>query len=461
MKTNSLTFGFLLLSAILPARAEVTPAEATAIAKEAYIYGVPIVSSYGTMYVFNLAPENPQYKGPFNSILNIARVFTPEDTAFVTPNSDTPYTFVGLDLRAEPMVVTVPEIEPQRYFVFQLLDLFTFNFDYIGTRTTGNKGGNYLFVGPGWKETAPEGITKVIHSETQLLNIVGRTQLFNPADLENVKKIQAGYKVQPLSTYTKTSPPPAQPTTDWHKPLSPEAQKTSLEFFSLLGFLLQFTEPPDPSEVALLERFASIGIQPGKSLDISTLSPKMQAALKAGMASGQKEIDDYRASLGGKSDMLFGTREFLKNNYLVRATGTQVGIGANSREEALYPIYSHDSGDEALDGSKHAYTLSFKGGDFPPVEAFWSLTMYNVPQQLLVANSLNRYLINSPMLPNLKKDADGGLTIYIQAESPGPEKEANWLPAPKGPFMMAMRYYWPKPALLADEWKSPAVIQVK
>jgi len=175
--------------------------EARQIAKEAYIYGVPMVTVYSTLYEFSVDKGNPQYKGPFNSILNVARVFTPEDTAFVTPNSDTPYTFIGPDLRAEPMVLTVPAMEKNRYFVFQMMDLYTFNFDYVGSRTTGNNGGDFLIAGPNWKGPVPKGIAKVIRSETQLVNVVGRTQLFNPGDLDNVKKIQAGYKLRPLSDY--------------------------------------------------------------------------------------------------------------------------------------------------------------------------------------------------------------------------------------------------------------------
>ncbi len=215
-------------------------------AREAYIYGVPLVSQWGTMYEFSIDKSSPQYKGPFNTVLNIARVFTPEDTAFVTPNSDTPYTFAGLDLRAEPVVITVPEMAKERYFVFQLMDLYTFNFAYIGSRTTGNNGGSYLIAGPKWSGETPQGITKVIRSETDLVSVVGRTQLFNPADLDNVKKIQAGYKVEPLSTFSGTPAPPPPPAVDWVRPLSAGTERTSPEFFSLLAFLLQFCQPPAP-----------------------------------------------------------------------------------------------------------------------------------------------------------------------------------------------------------------------
>ncbi|SEB19129.1 DUF1254 domain-containing protein [Paraburkholderia sartisoli] len=439
--------------------ATLKPAQIESIAKEAYIFGTPMVDMYRTMYAFSIDKTGSQYKGPFNSILNIARVFTPDDTAFVTPNSDTPYTFAGLDLRAEPVVITIPPMEKNRYFVFQLMDLYTFNFDYIGSRTTGNQGGHYLIAGPGWKGATPKGISKVIHAETEMVNVVGRTQLFNPADLDNVKKIQAGYKVEPLSAFEGQPAPPPAPAIDWIKPLPPGAEHTSLEFFNQLAFVLQFA-PVNPTEVALRHRFEQIGIVPGKPLDVSALPAATQAALKAGMEDGQKAIDARRATLGGRSDTLFGTRKFLKNDYVARATGTQVGIGANSRDEALYPILEKDATGQPLDGSKH-YTLHFAKGQLPPVNAFWSMTMYNLPEQLLVKNPINRYLINSPMLPDLKTDPDGGYTIYIQNESPGKDKESNWLPAPQGKFMIAMRYYWPKPALLKNEWVSPKIQPAK
>ncbi|WP_353063541.1 DUF1254 domain-containing protein [Tunturibacter psychrotolerans] len=192
-----------------PAEPGLSLSEAQSIAKEAYIYGVPMVAQYKTMYAYSIDKGGHQYMGPFDSILNIARVFTPADTAFVTPNSDTPYSFAGLDLRAAPAVITVPKMEKNRYFVFQLMDLYTFNFAYIGSRTTGNNGGIYLIAGPEWKGEAPKNITKTFTAETEFISVVGRTQLFNPADLVNVKKIQSQYKIQPLHEFLKTAAPPA------------------------------------------------------------------------------------------------------------------------------------------------------------------------------------------------------------------------------------------------------------
>jgi hypothetical protein len=436
----------------------ITPDQAREIAREAYIYGVPMVSMYGTMHAFSIDENSPEYKGPYNTVLNIARVFTPEDKAFVTPNSDTPYSFMGLDLRAEPVVVSVPEIEAERYFVFQLMDLYTFNFAYIGSRATGNAGGNFLIAGPGWEGETPAGIDKVLRAETEFVNVVGRTQLFDPDDLARVVEIQESYKVQLLSAFMGEAAPAAAPDPRWIAPLAPAHQQSSLEFFNVLAFALQFA-PVHPSEVDLRDRFAEAGIVPGERIDFDAMDEPLRAAFAAGMEDGQAEIDARRAELGGQSDMLFGTREFLGNKYLARAVGTQVGIGANSREEALYPIYETDASGQPLDGAEGRYTLRFEPDSFPPVNAFWSLTMYDLPEQLLVANPIGRYLINSPMLPDLVLDPDGGLTILIQAEEPA--YATNWLPAPAGPFMMAVRYYWPKPELLSGDWTSPAVQRVE
>jgi hypothetical protein len=217
-----------------------SPAETRAIAKDAYIYGYPMVQTYLTMYAFSIDKGNPQYKGPFNAPLSFARVFTPDDSAFVTPNSDTPYTFLSLDLREEPMVLTVPAVEKNRYWVFQMMDLYSFNFDYLGTRTTGNSGGTFLVAGPRWRGEVPSGITKVLGPETEFINVVGRTQLFHPADLDHVKKIQSEYTAQPLSAFLGQPTPPAAPAIPWIAPVPPTEMQTSLQFFNVMSFLLQF-----------------------------------------------------------------------------------------------------------------------------------------------------------------------------------------------------------------------------
>ena len=448
-----------LAATIVPSRAaDITPAEARAIAKEAYIYGFPVVDNYRIQYAYFVNQQSPEFKAPWNELRNIPRVFTPEDKAIQTPNSDTPYSFAGLDLRAEPMVITIPPIEKERYFSVQLIDAYTHNFDYLGSRTTGNDGGNYLVAGPGWKGSKPKGIAKVVRSETELVFAPFRTQLFHPGDLDNVKKIQAGYKVQPLSAFLGQAAPKAAPAIDFMPPLTPDQQKSSLEFFNILNFALQFC-PPHPSEKKLLARFAKIGVGAGKKFDGASLTPEMREAVAGGVADAWKQYEAFlkNEAAPGKvtSGDLFGTRDYLKNNYLYRMAAAVLGIYGNSKEEALYPMYRTDADGKPLDAAQNRYTLHFQPGQLPPVNAFWSLTMYELPSSLLSANPLNRYLINSPMLPNLKKDADGGLTLYLQSESPGADKESNWLPAPKGPFWCPLRLYWPKEQAIKGEWKQP------
>jgi hypothetical protein len=453
----------LLCSFALTASAQtsVSPAEARAIAKEAYIYGFPMVDSYRIQYDYFQDGKNPEFKAPWNHIANIPRVTTPADTTAQTPNADTPYSWLGLDLRAEPIVLTMPVIPKDRYFTVQLIDAYTFNFDYIGSRATGNDGGNFLIAGPNWKGETPKGITKVFHADTEFAFAFYRVQLFNPSDIDNVKKVQAGFKVQPLSVFAGT-PAVKAPSLDFIKPISRADEKTSLEFFNMLNFVLLYC-PTDPSEVELMARFAKIGVGAGKTLEVSKLSPEIRTAMEQGIADAWvdfngilKQFNEGKVSSGD----VFGTREYLKNNYLYRMAAAVLGIYGNSKQEAMYPLYGVDSGSQKLTGA-NKYTLHFANGQLPPVNAFWSLTMYKMPESLLVANPINRYLINSPMLPELTKDADGGVTLYVQNVSPGKDKEANWLPAPKGPFMMYLRLYWPKDAALDGQWTAPKVDRVQ
>lgn len=438
-----------------------TATEVRTIAKEAYIYGFPIVDNLRIQYSYFVDQASPDYKAPYNQLVHIPRVYTHEDTALQTANSDTPYSWYGLDLRAEPLVITVPPLAPERYFSVQLIDLYTHNFDYIGSRTTGNGGGYFLIAGPGWQGETPDGITKVIHCETELAIALFRTQLFNVADLDNVKAIQAQYAVQPLTAFLGQPAPAAALAIAFPTPLTPEAQKTALEFFSLLNFGLQFC-PTHPSERKLMARFASIGVGAGLSFDAATLAPEMQQAIAQGMADAWA---DFAAAVQlaneGKltSGDVFGTREFLENNYLYRMLAAALGIYGNTQAEAIYLPYYVDADGQPLNGAKR-YTLRFGPGQLPPVNSFWSLTMYAEPSKLMVANPLNRYLLNSTLLAQFTQDADGGITLLIQHASPGKDNEANWLPAPAGPFSMMMRLYWPQAAALDGSWQAPPLKQV-
>jgi hypothetical protein len=438
-------------------------ADIGSIGKEAYVYGFPMVDAYRIMWAYFVDTTGKQYKAPWNTLYNEAQVYTPADTAVQTPNSDTPYSFVGLDLRAEPMVITVPEIEASRYFSIQFIDAYTYNFDYVGSRTTGNGGGSFMIAGPDWTGETPAGISKVMQSDTQIALALFRTQLLGADDLPNVQSIQAKYKAEPLSSFLGQTPPPAAPAIDFITPIAAADEVTSTQFFNILNFLLQFAPTVD-EEKDLRASFASIGIDAGKTIDFAALSADETAAWTKAMSDAWADYDNLLKTeiATGKvtAANLFGTRQDLSGNYLYRMAAAKLGIFGNTAAEAMYPLYSVDSDGNKLTGA-NKYTLHFAADAMPPVNAFWSVTMYELPQSLLVTNPINRYLINSPMLPQLTKDADGGITIYIQNESPGADKEANWLPAPAGDFQMFMRLYWPKEEALNGTWKVPPVQIVK
>jgi hypothetical protein len=440
-------------------------ADTKAIAEEGFIYGLPIVMSYAIMYEYAVERDSAQFKAPFNEIKNEARVFTYKDTAIVTPNSDTPYSAVWLDLRAEPIVLSVPAVERKRYYSVMLSDSNTFNYGYIGTRATGTTAGDYMVVGPEWKGETPAGIKKVFRSSTQYSFAIYRTQLFNPEDMPNVVKVQAGYKVQPLSAYLKQPAPPASPAINFPK-IDSEMAKTN--FFEYLDFVLQFA-PAGPEEEAIRVKLASIGIGAGRTFDFKDLSVEHKAAVGLSMKDGDKKVEDAVRNAGTKINgwnvaSLPGDRAFYSGDWLKRAAAAKAGIYGNDAVEAMYPLTREDANGETLDGSKHNYRLTFPPKQLPPVNAFWSVTMYDGKTQLLIENPINRYLINSPMLPSMKKNADGSLTLYIQKDSPGKAQEANWLPAPNGPIYLVMRLYWPKespPSILpAGEgtWKPPGIV---
>ncbi len=465
MKTPKGLFTIPLAIALTntPCIAQDTPNnnDVKAIAEEAFIYSYPMIMAYGIMYEYSVDKQSSQYKGPFNQIKSEARVFTPADTAVVTPNSDTPYSFLVMDLRSEPMVLCVPAVERNRYYSVQLVSQYTFNFAYIGTRATGNKAGCYAVAGPRWKGNVPTGIKKVFRSETDFAFGIYRTQLFNPTDIENVKKIQAGYTSQPLSQFLHNEAPAPAPEVNW-----PTINKSMIEAnpFSYLNFLLQFAPPVGTaaSEKSLRARFAKIGIEAGKPFALDKLTTDEQMQIKEGMKNGLEKIQKLAVSLGKNENnwqvviSSFGSRT--KSDWILsRAAIAMAGIFANDPIEAIYPMTRLSNDGEILNGSKHNYVLTFPAGKLPPVNAFWSLTMYDGKSQLLINNPINRYLINSPMLSNLKKNADGSLTLYIQKNSPGKDKESNWLPAPDGSIYMVMRLYWPKQTALQGDWEPPAV----
>ena len=448
----------------------VTPEEAEATAREAYVYGFPMVMGYKTLNAYTIDTSNPEYKGPFNEVSCVARLFTPDDKAVVTPNADTPYCMFWLDLRAEPQVLSVPEMEPERFYHFQLVDLYTHNFAYVGTLTTGNDAGSFLIAGPDWNGEKPHGITDVIHSETNFVFAVTRTQLFGPDDLARVEEIQAEYEVQPLSEFLGADAPPAPPAPEF--PVWQEGAQFDERFFAYLDFMMGLLEKPGPEEQQLWDQLGRLGIGPGgDNFDFASLPADIQEAMKAGRGAGFADIEAFIAANSNdplSSGKIFGTREFLTESAainfqvespdILRAAAAHMGLYGNSAAEAIYPTFLADADGNPLNASANRYTMTFAAGQLPPVKAFWSLTMYDGGTQLFIDNPIDRYLLNSTMIEDFRTGEDGSLTFLVQKDPPGGAMEANWLPAPDGPFYAVMRLYGPEAAALDGTWTPPPVV---
>lgn len=426
-----------------------SPDSAKAIAKEAWIYAFPMMMNYRTMNLYALDKTYSDYAGGFNKFKHYAKIFTPADTAVVTPNNDTPYSWAILNLADEPVVLEVPAVK-NRYYSFQLVDLYTYNFAYIGSRTTGDNAGKYLIAGPDWKGEKPAGINKVIQSETNLIILLGRTELKMAAgDIENVKKIQAQYQLTPLHEFTKSAAPVHK---DFALPF-PEFNKADLgssKFIGLVSNLLQYTSP-NPAEKDLLAKFAKIGIVSGKEFDSKNYTPEVLKAIDGAALEAGKELEEAANKLTGASD-LFGTREELNGNYMNRALGAAAGLFGNTKEEAIYLGTNSDIENNILSGQKK-YIIRFPKGQTPPAKYFWSTTLYELPSRYLVNNPINRYSIGD-RTTGLKYESNGDLIIYIQNEAPK-GKESNWLPAPKSAFYYLIRIYGPDESILKGIWKAP------
>jgi len=461
----------LIVSSCKPEANKLSTQEVREIAKEAYIYGYPMAMNYKTLYAYALEKRSPEYKGDFNQMSCEARLYTPEDKAVVTPNSDTPYCMFWCDIRKEPVVITVPDVEDNRYYSYQLIDLYTHNFAYIGTLTTGNQAGTYLIAPSGWKGEKPEGITDIIYCETNLFFTVVRTQLMNENDLENVKEIQSQYQLHTLSEYKGNEP--VKPATIDQFPAWIYGEEFTVNIFKYFDFMLDFIDPIE-SEKVLMEKFAKIGLGSETTFDTTNFDAETLQAMKAGVKDGMNEMETFIKQHGSDplaSAKIFGTRKFLSNSakenynydhfYLLRAVAAQTGLYGNSGFESTYPTYRFDADGEVLNCSENNYTLTFKAGDYPPVKSFWSLTMYDGKSQLLIHNPIDRYLVNSAMMDQFILGEDGSLTIYIQKDSPGKKHESNWLPAPDGPFYAVMRLYGPEESALSGEWVNPPMLKNK
>ena len=432
-------------------------------AEEAYLYAFPMLMGYRALFGMFLAEGAPSYRAPLNTLHNNADALDWRYKDVISPNADTPYSTAGLDLRAEPLVLSVPEVG-DRYYVMQLENLLGFNDHFVGTRATGTSAGSYLLAGPRWDGEKPDGVEDVLRFETDIVFIIGRTQLLGPDDVENLAAVQASYDLRPLSAFTGTEPPPPAPQPAW--PMWVDEASRDERFIGYLNFLLSFCEPIHEDDHALMERLSGIGVGPGVPFDAEELTDETRAAIRAGVDRAREAMEatvaGYPSFPTGWSDTdAFGDRAYYGGDYGKRAADAMIGWGGNDRIEAFYPLARRDADGEAFDGSKHRYTLTWQTD--PPTMAFWSVTMYDTSYDgtagYMVKNPIDRYLINSTTR-GLVRGEDGSLTMYIQHERPDDENAvANWLPAPAGPFYLALRNYYPLPEALDGSWVPPAVIK--
>ena len=436
----------------------ITPEEAHDIGVNAYVYFYPLITMDVTrQQLTNVEAGKSEIGGPMNMFINVPEFPTADMRVVVRPNFDTLYSSGWLDLTKEPMIVSAPDTGG-RYYLLPMLDMWTNVFASPGWRTTGTQAGNFIVVPPGWTGSVPADFTR-IDAPTPYVWIIGRTKTDGPPDYDAVHKIQAGYKITPLSEWGG-SPKPIEakinPAIDMKTP--PKLQVDAMpadKYFAAAAELLKL-HPPHITDQPIIAQMKRIGIEPGKSFDIASLDPAVQKALTSAPEDAQKLMEWKVASLARVANgwsMNTDTMGVYGNYYLKRAIVAQLGLGANLPEDAIYPLNLADDTGKPLDGA-NKYTIHFDKDAAPPVNAFWSITLYD-PKGFQVANALNRFAVSSWM--PFQHNADGSLDLYFQNESPGADKEANWLPAPNGPFNLTMRLYGPKSEALTGKWNPPAV----
>jgi hypothetical protein len=440
------------------AETPITEQEAHAIGVAAYLYFYPLITMDTTRKVFtNVEPGKEFGRGPMNTFQSMPAYPAASDKGVVRYNFDTLYSAAWLDMTKEPMVVSVPDTNG-RYYLLPMLDMWTDVFASPGWRTTGTQAANFLVTPPGWSGTVPSGMTR-IDAPTPIVWIIGRTKTDGPSDYDAVHKIQAGYKVTPLSQ--NYSPPKVtiDPSVDMKTP--PKVQVDTMpadKYFAYAADLLK-TIPPHITDQPIIAQLKKIGFEPGKSYELDKANPAIRKALESVPEDAQQlmawKVPTLARVVNGWS-MNTDTMGVYGNYYLKRAIVAQVGLGANLPEDAIYPINLADENGKPLDGA-NKYTLHFDKGATPPANAFWSVTLYDA-EGFQVANPLNRFNLASWM--PLKSNADGSLDLYFQNESPGADKEANWLPAPKGAFNLLMRLYAPRSEALTGKWNPPPVTRV-
>ncbi len=443
------------------ARAEtISPAEARTIAEEAYIFLYPLVTMDITRrQATNVEPGTMAGFGPPNAFWHFKAFPDANFKAVVRPNFDTLYSSAWLDLSNGPVIVSAPNTHG-RYYLLPMIDMWTDVFAVPGKRTSGTEAAHFAVVPQGWSGTLPDGVAR-IDAPTPSVWIIGRTQTNGPADYDAVHAIQAGYTITPLEDWGKEPKTPAaaapDPSVDMKTPTLEQVNKMPpLKFFAL-GAELMKTHPPHVTDWSVVSRLGRIGIVPGKSFDPSTLDEEIQAALKKGAEDGlilMREKVPTIARVANGWQINSDTMGVYGNYYLKRAIVAMVGLGANQPEDAIYPLVVADSTGEALTG-EHKYIIHFAKDELPPVDAFWSITMYDA-DGFQVSNPINRFAIGDR--DALKFNNDGSLDIYIQNQNPGPDKESNWLPSPaSGALGVTMRLYAPRPEVATGQWAPPPV----
>ncbi|TNJ41248.1 DUF1254 domain-containing protein [Tamlana fucoidanivorans] len=438
----------------------VTPEAAKEIAEEAYIFAYPMIEHYKLMFAMAMYEKSGAYEQPFNVMINKTRLSGPKDTVIVRPNNDTFYSGVWLDVSNQPQILKVPAVTDNRYYSWQIIDMYTHNIDYIGSRKTGTEAGTFMFVGPHWDGEVPDGISKVIASEGNYLIALGRTQVFGPGDVEKAQAVMAHYTIVSLNSYLGNMEAMVMPPNPDFPPYNPQ-KVADVNFITYVNALMTQGNI-HPSEMALFEKFSKIGIEPGKPFNIDDYDSEIISAINEGVRSAMKKIEEAASQLGERKNgwqlvaNVFGTREAMQGKYLTRAAAAYFGIWGNDLEEAFYPETTFDSDGEELDGSKYNYILHFDADELPPAKAFWSLSMYKLPEQLFIENDINRYVISSAT-EGLQYNEDGSLDVYIQKNNPGEDKVSNWLPAHDGKFSIQGRIYWPDSEALNPLYAPPAI----
>jgi hypothetical protein len=452
----------LMVCPLVSAHDKLTQEDARKLGAEAYVFGYPLVLMDVTRQVSTAVPKVLGQRAPVNQFAHLRTFPGYAFTDVVSPNADFLYSMAWLDLKREPVILSLPAVG-RHYYLMPMLDAWTNVFAAPGTRTTGNGKGDFAIVRPHWTGKLPAGV-KEIKSPTSMVWVIGRTQIKGKNDYAAVRAIQDQCKVTPLSAWGKAYTPPTNVPVEpgINTKTLPKAQVARMDastFFGRLNALMQ-DNPPATADAPVLARFAAINVAPGRSFDLDSMDPAIANGLAQSVRDGQAQIlvdtkRPQRVKVNGWE--LFTDTGTYGTNYLWRATVALIGLGADLPEDAIYPHATVDADGQPLTGANR-YVIRFPTGERPPVNAFWSLAMYDA-RQAFVQNPLKRYAIGDR--DKLKLDADGSLTLYIQHASPGKDKESNWLPAPKDSFKVFMRLYWPKPEILDGTWKMPPVERVR